>query len=238
LKITKSGREFLANPVNFMISKDIEYSDDSDAGAPRGGTSAMDPALFSILKDLRKKYSKKLGLPPFAIFQDPSLEAMSTTYPITIEELQNTPGVGVGRAQKFGQEFVDVIKKYVKENDIIRPEDLRVRTIANKSKLKIEIIMAIDRKVALDDLAISKGLEFGELLDEVDAIVFSGTKINIDYFLDEVMDEERIEEVMTYFRSEAKTEDIDDALEYLGEDDFTREEVRLVRIKFLSETGN
>ena len=237
LKITKSGREFLAKPTKFMISKDIEYSDESDS-APRGGTSAADPELFSILKDLRKKYSKKLGLPPFAIFQDPSLEAMSTTYPITIEELQNTPGVGVGRSQKFGQEFVDVIKKYVEENDIIRPEDLRVKSVANKSKLKIEIIMAIDRKVALDDLAISKGLEFNELLDEVDAIVFSGTKINIDYFLDEVMDEEHIEEILEYFKHEAKSEDITDALEYLGEDEFTREEVRLVRIKFLSEIGN
>ena len=237
LKITKSGREFLANPVKFMISKDIEFSDENDM-APRGGTSAADPELFSILKDLRKKYSKKMGLPPFAIFQDPSLEAMSITYPITIEELQNTPGVGVGRAQKFGQEFVEVIKKYVKENDIIRPDDMRVRTVANKSKLKIEIIMAIDRKVALDDLAISKGLEFEELLDEVDAIVFSGTKINVDYFLTEVMDEEQIDEIMDYFTNEAKTENIDDALEYLGEDDFTREQVRLVRIKFLSETGN
>jgi len=237
LKITKSGREFLAKPTKFMISKDIEYSDESDS-APRGGTSAADPELFSILKDLRKKYSKKLGLPPFAIFQDPSLEAMSTTYPITLEELQNTPGVGVGRSQKFGQEFVDVIKKYVEENDIIRPEDLRVKSVANKSKLKIEIIMAIDRKVALDDLAISKGLEFNELLDEVDAIVFSGTKINIDYFLDEVMDEEHIEEILEYFKHEAKSEDITDALEYLGEDEFTREEVRLVRIKFLSEIGN
>jgi len=237
LKITKSGREFLKKPSTFMISKDIEYSDDSEA-VPRGGTSAADPELFSILKDLRKKYSKKLGLPPFAIFQDPSLEAMSTTYPITLEELQNTLGVGVGRAQKFGQEFVDVIKRYVEENDVIRPEDLRVRTVANKSKLKIEIIMAIDRKVALDDLAISKGLEFEELLDEVDAIVFSGTKINIDYFLNEIMDKEHIEDIMYYFKNEAKSEDIDDALEYLGEDEFKREEVRLGRIKFLSEIGN
>jgi len=238
LKITKSGREFLENPVKFMISKDIEYSDDSEAVPRGGGTSAADPELFSILKDLRKKYSKKLGLPPFAIFQDPSLEAMSTTYPITIEELQNTLGVGVGRAQKFGQEFVDVIKRYVEENEVIRPEDLRVRTVANKSKLKIEIIMAIDRKVALDDLAISKGLDFNELLDEVDAIVFSGTKINIDYFLNEVMDKEHIEDIMDYFKHEAKSEDIDDALEYLGDDEFKREEVRLVRIKFLSEIGN
>ncbi|MDR1543634.1 MAG: DNA helicase RecQ [Prevotellaceae bacterium] len=234
LKVTKYGREFLKNPQPFMISKDVVFADDGEEAAPRVGSSAADPELFSILKDLRKKCSKKHGFPPFAIFQDPSLEAMSTTYPITIEELQNIPGVGEGRAKKFGQEFIDVISRYVEENDIIRPEDLRIKTVANKSKTKIEIIMAIDRRVALDDLAISKGLEFEELLDEVDSIVFSGTKINIDYFLHEVMDEERIDEVFQYFKNIAESDDIDAALEYLGEDDYTREEIRLVRIKFLS----
>ncbi|MDR0829157.1 MAG: DNA helicase RecQ [Prevotellaceae bacterium] len=238
LKITKEGKKFLKEPQKFEVSKDIVFSDDVGEVAPRVGSSAADPELFSILKDLRKKYSKKLGFPPFAIFQDPSLEAMSTTYPITIDELQNIPGVGEGRAKKFGQEFVDVIARYVDENDIVRPEDLRIKTVANKSKLKVEIIMAIDRKVALDELAISRGLELGELLDEVDSIVFSGTKLNIDYFLHEVMDDERIEEVFDYFKNVAESDDIDDAIEYLGEDEYTREEVRLVRIKFLLEVGN
>jgi ATP-dependent DNA helicase RecQ len=237
LKITKSGKEFLKNPQKFMISKDIVFNDDSDE-VPRIGSSAADPELFSILKDLRKKYSKKLGFPPFAIFQDISLEAMSTTYPITIEELQNIPGVGEGRAKKFGQEFVSVISRYVEENDVIRPEDLRIKTVANKSKLKIEIIQAIDRKVALDDLAISRGMELNELLDEVDAIAFSGTKLNIDYFLHEIMDKEQIDEIFQFFKNVAETDDINAAMKYLGEDNYTREEIRLVRIKFLSEVGN
>lgn len=241
LKITKQGKEFLKKPQKFMVAKDEDFSEDSDmeiSAKGGGGSSALDAALFSILKDLRKKYSKKLNLPPFAIFQDPSLEAMCTTYPITLDELQNVPGVGAGKAKNFGQEFIDVIARYVKENDIIRPEDLRIRTIANKSKMKLEIIQAIDRKVALDDLAISKGIEFPELLDEIDAIVFSGTKINIDYFLEEVMDKEMIEEAFDYFKNKAETDDIDAAIEYLGENDYSREEVRLVRIKFLSEVGN
>lgn len=241
LKITKQGKEFLKNPQKFMVAQDEEFNDDDDIDAVAkggGGSSALDAELFSILKDLRKKYSKKLNLPPFAIFQDPSLEAMCTTYPITLDELQNVPGVGAGKAKNFGQEFIDVIARYVKENDIIRPEDLRIKTIANKSKMKLEIIQAIDRKVALDDLAISKGIEFPELLDEIDAIVFSGTKINIDYFLEEVMDEEMINEAFDYFKNKAETDNIDAAMEYLGENDYSREEVRLVRIKFLSEVGN
>ncbi len=240
LKISKLGKDFLAKPHKLMIAEgeDFSDSDDSDAVAKGGGSSALDAELFSILKDLRKKYSKKLNLPPFAIFQDPSLEAMCTTYPITLEELQNVPGVGAGKAKNFGQEFIDVIAKYVKENDIIRPEDLRIKTIANKSKLKLEIIQAIDRKVDLDDLAISKGIEFSELLDEIDAIVFSGTKINIDYFVNEVMDKEMIDEAFDYFKNHAETDDIDAALNHLGENEYTREEVRLLRIKFLSEVGN
>ena len=240
LKITKQGKDFLKKPQPFMVALDEDFSDDDDseASVKGGGSSALDAELFSILKDLRKKYSKKLNLPPFAIFQDPSLEAMCTTYPITLDELQNVPGVGVGKAKNFGQEFIDVIARYVEENDIIRPEDLRIKTVANKSKLKLEIIQAIDRKVALDDLAISKGIEFPELLDEIDAIVFSGTKINIDYFLNEVMDEEMIEEAFDYFKNHAETDDIDAAIDHLGENEYTREEVRLLRIKFLSEVGN
>ena len=240
LKITKQGKDFLKKPQPFMVALDEDFNDDDDseASVKGGGSSALDAELFSILKDLRKKYSKKLNLPPFAIFQDPSLEAMCTTYPITLDELQNVPGVGVGKAKNFGQEFIDVIARYVEENDIIRPEDLRIKTVANKSKLKLEIIQAIDRKVALDDLAISKGIEFPELLDEIDAIVFSGTKINIDYFLNEVMDEDMIEEAFDYFKNHAETDDIDAAIDHLGENEYTREEVRLLRIKFLSEVGN
>ncbi|HRS67646.1 MAG TPA: DNA helicase RecQ [Paludibacteraceae bacterium] len=239
LKITKAGQDYLKKPTSFTISKDNEFSDEVEETPQRGGGSgAMDPALFTMLKDLRKKMSKHMELPPFVIFQDPSLEAMATTYPITIEELQNIPGVGIGKAKRYGQEFVDLIRTHVRENEIERPEDLRVRTVANKSKLKIEIIQAIDRQVALDDLAESKGLDFNELLDEIDTIVYSGTKINIDYFLNEIMDEEHLEEIFEYFKSEAKTDKISDALRDLGEDEYSEIEIRLVRIKFLSEMGN
>ena len=202
-----------------------------------GGTCASDDVLFSILKDLRKKMSKKLEVPPFVIFQDPSLEAMATTYPITMDELQNIPGVGAGKAKRYGDEFLKVIKEHVKENEITRPEDLRVRTVANKSKLKVSIIQAIDRKIALDDIAESKGLDMLELLDEIEAIVYSGTKINIDYFLKEVMEPDHVDEIFEYFNT-AETDKIPPALEELGEDDFSEIEVRLVRIKFLSEIGN
>ena len=201
-----------------------------------GGACAVDPVLYAILKDLRKKIAKKLELPPYVIFQDPSLEAMATTYPVTLEELQNIPGVGVGKAKRYGEEFIKVIKKHCDENEIERPEDLRVRTVANKSKLKVSIIQGIDRKIALDELAESKGLEFSDLLDEVEAIVYSGTKINIDYFLEEVIDEDHIEDIIEYFK-EAESDDLEAAIEELGRD-YTEEEIRLVRIKFLSEMGN
>lgn len=197
---------------------------------------AVDPALYSMLKDLRKKLSKQLEVPPYVIFQDPSLEAMATIYPITLEELQNIPGVGAGKAKRYGEEFCKLIKRHCEENEIERPEDLRVRTVANKSKMKVAIIQAIDRKVALDDIAVSKGIEFDELLDEIEAIVYSGTKLNIDYFLDEIMDEDHMLDIYDYFK-ESTTDDIEDALEELG-DEFTEEEVRLVRIKFISEMAN
>lgn len=239
LKVSSSGKTYLKKPQPFPIVKDNEFEDEEEESSVRssGGTCAADDVLFSILKDLRKKLSKKLEVPPFVIFQDPSLEAMATTYPITIEELQNIPGVGAGKAKRYGEEFLKVIKEHVKENEIIRPEDLRVRTVANKSKLKVSIIQAIDRKIALDDIALSKGLDIFELLDEIEAIVYSGTKINIDYFLDEIMDPDHIEEIFDYFSS-AETDKIDAALDKLGEDDFSETEVRLVRIKFLSEIGN
>ena len=239
LKLTSEGKSYMKKPKPFPIVKDNEFEDEEEVANIRsqGGTSAADDVLFSILKDLRKKLSKKLELPPFVIFQDPSLEAMATTYPVTMEELQNIPGVGTGKAKRYGEEFLKVIKEHVKENEIIRPEDLRVRTVAKKSQLKVSIIQAIDRKIALDDIALSKGLDIYELLEEVEAIVYSGTKINIDYFLDEIMDSDRVEEIFDYF-STAETDKVSSALKELGEDDFNETEVRLVRIKFLSEMGN
>ncbi len=241
LKLTPNGKNYLKKPQPFPIVKDNEFDEEDEeptvGGKSGGGTCAADDVLFSILKDLRKKLSKKLEVPPFVIFQDPSLEAMATSYPITMEELQNLPGVGAGKAKRYGEEFLKVVKEHVRENDIIRPEDLRVRTVANKSKLKVSIIQAIDRKIALDDVALSKGLDIFELLDEIEAIVYSGTKINIDYFLEEIMDPDHIDEIFEYFSS-AETDKIDAALEELGEDDYSETEVRLVRIKFLSEIGN
>ena len=239
LRVTSKGKAYLKKPQPFPIVKDKEFDDeDEDASVKSGGgTCAADDVLFSILKDLRKKLSKKLEVPPFVIFQDPSLEAMATSYPITMDELQNIPGVGAGKAKRYGEEFLKVIKEHVKENEIIRPEDLRVRTVANKSKLKVSIIQAIDRKIALDDIALSKGLDISELLDEIEAIVYSGTKINIDYFLDEIMDSDHIDEIFDYFNS-AETDKIEPALSELGENDFDETEIRLVRIKFLSEIGN
>ena len=237
LKITDEGRDFLKNPKSFMIVEDKEFEDEETEGPMRGGGSfAVDPELYSMLKDLRKKLSKHLQLPPYVIFQDPSLEAMATTYPVTIDELQNIPGVGAGKAKRYGQEFIDLIKRHVEENEIERPEDLRVRTVANKSKLKVSIIQSIDMKVALDDIAISKGIDFDELLTEIEAIVNSGTKLDIDYFIESVMDEDRAEDIYEYFR-ESESDSIDDAIDELG-DDYSEEEIRLVRIKFISEMGN
>ena len=237
LKITDEGRDFMKNPKSFMIVEDKEFDDEETEGPMRGGGSfAVDPELYSMLKDLRKKLSKHLQLPPYVIFQDPSLEAMATTYPVTIDELQNIPGVGAGKAKRYGQEFIDLIKRHVEENEIERPEDLRVRTVANKSKLKVSIIQSIDMKVALDDIAISKGIDFDELLTEIEAIVNSGTKLDIDYFIESVMDDDRAEDIYEYFR-ESESDSIDDAIDELG-DDYSEEEIRLVRIKFISEMGN
>ena len=237
LKITDEGRDFMKNPKSFMIVEDKDFDDDENEGPIRGGGSfAVDPELYSMLKDLRKKISKHLELPPYVIFQDPSLEAMATTYPVTMEELQNIPGVGAGKAKRYGQDFIDLIKRHVEENEIERPEDMRVRTVPNKSKLKVSIIQSIDMKVALDDIAISKGIDFDELLTEVEAIVYSGTKLNINYFIDSVMDEERAEDIYEYFR-ESESDSIEDALDELG-NDYSEEEIRLVRIKFISEMAN
>ncbi len=237
LRITDSGKSFLVKPSSFKIVEDNTFDEESDVVNIKGGAScAVDPELYSMLKDLRKKIAKKYTLPPYVIFQDPSLEAMATTYPISLEELQNIPGVGAGKAKRYGVEFVELIKRHVEENEIERPEDLRVRTVANKSKLKISIIQGIDRKIALDELAVSKGLEFYEILDEVEAIVYSGTRINIDYFLNEIMDEDRQEDIFEYFK-ESESDDLEMAVEELG-GDYTEDEIRLIRIKFLSEMGN
>ncbi|KAA6351030.1 ATP-dependent DNA helicase RecQ [termite gut metagenome] len=238
LKVTSAGRRFLKNPQSFKITEDNDFEDSGEEEVPTrgGGACAVDPTLYAILKDLRKKLSKKLSVPPYVIFQDPSLEAMATIYPITQEELQNIPGVGAGKAKRYGEEFCLLIKKHCEENEIERPEDLRVRTVANKSKLKVSIIQSIDRKVALDDIALSKGIEFNELLDEIEAIVFSGTKLNIDYFLNDIMDEDHLIDIYDYFK-ESETDRIEEALDELGTD-FSEDEIRLVRIKFISEMAN
>ena len=239
LKVTPAGKKFITKPVSFKVSKDNDFDDEDDSPEiplKGGATSAVDPVLYSIMKDLRKKLAKRLDVPPYVIFQDPSLEAMATTYPVTLEELQNIPGVGAGKAKRYGEDFIAIIKRHVEENEIERPEDLRIRTVANKSKMKVYIVQSIDRKVALDDIALTKGLEFNELLDEIEAIVYSGTKISIDYFLDEIMDEDHVEDIYLYFK-ESETDNLEDAINELG-NSYTEEEIRLVRIKFLSEMAN
>ncbi|MBQ9884556.1 MAG: DNA helicase RecQ [Bacteroidaceae bacterium] len=237
LKVTEAGKKYLQKPVSFKITEDNDFDDEEEDAPMHGGASlALDPALYSMLKDLRKKLSKQLSVPPYVIFQDPSLEAMATTYPVTVEELQNIPGVGAGKAKRYGEEFCKLIKRHCEENEIERPEDLRVRTVANKSKMKVSIIQAIDRKVALDDIASSKGIEFDELLDEVESIVYSGTKLNINYFLADVMDQDHMLDIYDYFK-ESTTDDLDEAMDELG-DEYTEEEIRLVRIKFISEMAN
>ncbi len=235
LKITDAGKAFLDNPVSFKIVEDKDF-DEEEVVMRGGGTFAVDPELYAMLKNLRKKIAKQLELPPYVIFQDPSLEAMATTYPIKIEELQNITGVGAGKAKRYGEEFCALIKRHCEENEIERPDDFRVRTVVNKSKIKVSIIQAIDRKVALDDLAISKGVEFEELLDELESIVYSGTKLNIDYFLEEIMDEENVDEIYSYFKT-SDTDNLDDAMSELGAE-YSEEEVRLVRVKFISEMAN
>ena len=238
LRVTAAGKKFLKSPQSFKIVEDTDFDEEEVEDMPMrsGASCAVDPGLFSMLKDLRKKMSKKLDVPPYVIFQDPSLEAMATIYPVTLEELQNIPGVGAGKAKRYGKEFCELIKKHCEENEIDRPEDMRVRTVANKSKLKVSIIQSIDRKVALDDIANAKGIDFQELLDEIEAIVYSGTKLNIDYFLDEIMDEDHLEDIYDYFK-ESTTDKIDDAMDELGSD-YTEDEIRLVRIKFISEMAN
>ena len=240
LKMTDTGKEFITNPYSIMLSEDHDYDtlEEDEVTASGGRTGAVDDELFHIVKNLRKKISRDKNLPPFVIFQDPSLEDMAIHYPITLEEMQNISGVGVGKATRYGKEFVDLIKKYVDENDIVRPQDMVVKSVINKSGLKVYIIQSIDRKRLLEDIADAKGLEMSELLDEIEAIVNSGTKLDLDYYIDEVLDEEHQEEVFDYFRNEAETESIDAALDELGEDEYSEEDIRLMRIKFMSEMGN
>lgn len=236
LKVTDEGKAFLKNPQSFTMVEDRDFSETDEVDVHDSASGAIDPELYGILKDLRKKIARAHELPPYVIFQDPSLEAMATTYPITLEELQNIQGVGAGKAKRYGTEFVKLIKKHVEDNEIDRPLDLRVRSVANKSKLKIYLIQGIDKKVDLDALAEGKDLEFNELLDEIEAIVYSGTKINIDYYLNEVMDDDHMQDIFDYFK-ESESDRISEALNELGPE-FTEEEIRLVRIKFLSELAN
>ena len=239
LRLTKAGHEFIKKPYSIMLTQDHDFDiAPEEAGSAGGtGTGAVDEELLHVLKDLRKKMAKKLNLPPFVIFQDPSLEDMAIQYPVKLDELQNIVGVGAGKAKKYGEEFVTVIREYVDDKDIIRPLDMVVKSVVNKSGVKVYIIQSIDRKLSLEDIADAKNLEIMDLIEEIEAIVSSGTKLNIDYYLNEIMDEEKLEEIYEYFR-EAETESIDDALAELGEEYFTEEEIRLVRIKFFSELAN
>lgn len=235
LKLTAAGKKYLKNPIPFQIVEDNEFNDDYDEEMDHQG-GALDPTLYAMLKDLRKTVAKRHQLPPYVIFQDVSLEQMATAYPITMEELQNIQGVGVGKAKRYGKEFLELIKLHCEENQIERPEDLRVRTVAKKSMLKVKIIQSIDRQVALDDIANAQGLEFDELLDEIEAIVYSGTRLDISYFIDEVIDEDHVEDIYEYFK-ESETDDLETAMEELN-NEYDEDEVRLVRIKFLSEMAN
>ncbi len=237
LKLTDKGRDFIENPTSFKIVEDIDYSDaDVELSLKEGASCAADPELYAILKDLRKKIARKQNLPPYVIFQEPSLEAMATTYPITEEELANIPGVGLGKAKRYGKEFIEVIKRHVAENEIIRPEDIRVRSVPKENNLKVSVIQAIDRKIDLDELAESKGLEFEEMLDVLESIVEAGTKIDINYFIYEILDDEQVEDIMDYFR-ESEEDDLENAIQELG-DEYEENNIRLVRVKFISEMGN
>ena len=237
LTLTAEGRRFRKKPRPFQIVLDNEFNfseDEEELGEGRG--NALDPALYRMLVDLRKDVAKRVNLPPYVIFMDVSLEQMATLYPVKLEELQNIQGVGAGKARKFGKPFVELIRKHCEENDIERPEDMRIRTVAKKSMLKVKIIKSIDAKMALDDIAIAEGIDFEELLDEIDTIVYSGTKLNIDYFLEEVMDEDHVDEIYGYFM-ESETDDLEVAMKELGSE-YEEDEIRLVRVKFMSEKAN
>ena len=239
VKLTKEGEKYLADPSSFMMTEDHKYSQEATAdiitNEPSSGVSA-DEKLVRFLKDLRKKVAVKQGVPPFAVFQDPSLDDMALKYPITLEELSKVHGVGEGKARKFGKEFIDLISKYVEDNDVVRPDDLIVKSTGVNSGLKLYIIQNTDRKLPLIDIAKSKGLDMEKLIKEMEVIIFSGTKLNIDYSLDDLLDEDQQEEIYEYFM-EAESDKIQDALdEFDGE--YDEEELRLMRIKFINEVAN
>jgi ATP-dependent DNA helicase RecQ len=237
IRLTEKGLNFIKKPSSFMMSKDHEYNlseDDTIISAKSSGV--LDEALMSMLKDLRKKVAKKLGVPPFVVFQDPSLEDMALKYPISLEELGNVHGVGEGKAKKYGKDFISLIVQYVEDNDIIRPDDLVVKSTGANSGLKLYIIQNVDRKLALNDIARAKGLSMDDFIKEMEQIVYSGTKLNLKYWIDDVLDEDQQEEIFAYFM-ESQSDNIKDALsEFDGEYDI--EELRLMRIKFISEVAN
>ena len=240
ISVNRKGENFIAMPFPVTVTLDHDYDEEekeAEAVVPMGKGGAADEELFAMLKDLRKKVAKQHGLPPFVIFQDPSLEDMAVQYPITIEEMQNITGVGVGKARKFGEEFIKLIKAYVEEKEIIRPQDMIVKSVGNKSGNKIFIIQSIDRKMDFEDIARAKDLDFDELLTEIEGIVNSGTKLDISYYLRDFMDEDKIEDIYLYFKEDAQSDSLDAAIDELGAD-YTEEEIRLVRIKFICEQGN
>ena len=236
IKMTDKGSEFLKNPSSFMMTEDHNYQNDSSSSYNKSAKVETDKILFRMLKDLRKSNAKKFGVPPFAIFQDPSLEDMALKYPITIEELQNIHGVGEGKAKRYGRDFVALIDRYVQENDIIRVEDLVIKSTGSNSSLKLYIIQNIDRKLPLNDISSAKGMEMNDFITELESIVFSGTKLNINYWIDEIFDEDQQEEIHEYFM-ESDSDDIEEAIEEF-DGDYDEEELRLYRIKFFSEVAN
>jgi ATP-dependent DNA helicase RecQ len=241
LRLTQKGLGFIEKPYEIQFTQDVDYEASTDVdeilSAGGKGSGALDETLFNLLKDLRKRVAKQKGVPPFVVFQDPSLEDMAINYPITLDEIKNISGVGAGKAQRFGKEFVELIARYVEENDVERPMDMVVKSVVNKSGNKVFIIQNIDRKLDLEDIAQAKGLAFPDLLTELESIVSSGTRININYYIDEQVDEDKQEEVFDYFK-QAETDSVAEALKELGEDDYTEEEIRLMRLKFMSELGN
>ena len=234
LKITEAGHKYIKRKKKFLIVEDNEFKDVIVDDIPE--ISASDETLHKMLLDLRKQLSKKYDVPPYVIFQEPSIDAMTTFYPITLEELQNIPGVGAGKARRYGKPFIELIQKHVIENDIERPTDMRVRTVANKSQQKVNIIKSIDLDKSLYDIAIALGIEFDKLIEDIETIVYSGTKLNIDYFIEEEIDEDKVDEIYDYFL-DSDTDDIETAMENLS-DDISEEEVRLVRVKFMSDLAN
>lgn len=237
LKLSKEGRQFISSHSKFHIIEDVDYNDiQSESVSQTAGAAALDPELYAILKGLRKDVAKKAGVPPYLVFMDTSIEGMSTLYPITQEDLLAVPGVGPGKAARYGRQFIDVIKKYVEENDIQRPSDMRIKLMANKSSRKISIIQAIDRKIDLDEVCEGMGMDFSEFLDELESIVEAGTKINIDYFVNEVFDEDQLEDMLDYFRN-SEDGDVESAIQELGSE-YDDEDIRLVRVKFISDVGN